>query len=233
MVPTALSAQPELMAQACTQGRSPLQVCRAASPVHTPKRNRALLASPVNTLAAVRQCVLAGGVVRLDCDSLPHSSTAATSFEAHCSACGSLTAEPDRWRSVRYFGAAESSGGTMGHADLLEDQLRVCRLQLVDVPRLPPINTQHSTVGCCASVSVGAVAQHRCGRAANAHSDVPGRGCAACTSARARSTGRRPTGPRRCTPRGSACQSGRTGCTPARRQPARCVRASLLSALLS
>ena len=169
MVPTALSAQPELMAQACTQGRSPLQVCRAASPVHTPKRNRALLAPPVNTLAAVRQCVLAGGVVRLDCDSLPHSSTAATSFEAHCSACGSLTAEPDRWRSVRYFGAAESSGGTMGHADLLEDQLRVCRLQLVDVPRLPPINTQHSTVGCCASVSVGAVAQHRCGRAANAH----------------------------------------------------------------
>jgi hypothetical protein len=128
--------------------------------------------------------------------------------------------QPDRWRSVRYFGAAESSGGTMGHADLLEDQLCVCRLQLVDVPRLSPINTQHSTVGCCASVSVGTVAQHRCGRAANAHSDVPGRGCAACTSARARSTGRRPTGPRRCTPRGSACQSGRTGCTPARRQPA-------------
>ena len=57
----------------------------------------------------------------------------------------------------------------MGHADLLEDQLCVCRLQLVDVPRLPPINTQHSTVGCCASVSVGTVAQYRCGRAANAH----------------------------------------------------------------
>ena len=81
--------------------------------------------------------------------------------------CMRLAHEPD---SGIVFGTSgppslrEGQGG--GRADLLEDQLRMCCLQLVDVPSLPPINTQRlAAAHQCAS----ALSQYRCGRGANAH----------------------------------------------------------------